>query len=326
MHLPTFVLGLWATSSLLLLSNILQGTGAAQVQTIIDMGTASDHAYFSEVAVKHGRTSGSLFFTDSKADCIRQWTSQGQLKTLAGDCGHPGGFRNGQGDHALFSMPRGLCYHDMDFLVIADSQNACLRRISLDGEVSTFAGQCESPGEHDGDSSEAQFLTAIQGVACLSNCSVLVTDPSSRSVRIIDVGEHCPQPAGKVPQTHSASRWHLAVWSLGGLAAAVTASAGGALLLRKALGRKIRNKRAQVEEASAAGQTHPVLRHPSKVKETQQAINYDDSAQETFLKTLADGVASEAQASLIDLTYDEDKITNSMGAAAGSIHPPEDMI
>ena len=71
------------------------------------------------------------------------------------------------------------------------------------GEVSTFAGQCESPGEHDGDSSEAQFLTAIQGVACLSNCSVLVTDPSSRSVRIIDVGEHCPQPAGKVPQTHS---------------------------------------------------------------------------------------------------------------------------
>ena len=54
------------------------GTGAAQVQTIIDMGTASDHAYFSEVAVKHGRTSGSLFFTDSKANCIRQWTSQGE--------------------------------------------------------------------------------------------------------------------------------------------------------------------------------------------------------------------------------------------------------
>ena len=48
------------------------------MQTIIDMGTASDHAYFSEVAVKHGRTSGSLFFTDSKANCIRQWTSQGE--------------------------------------------------------------------------------------------------------------------------------------------------------------------------------------------------------------------------------------------------------
>ena len=69
------------------------------------------------------------------------------------------------------------------------------------GEVSTFAGQCKSPGEHDGDSSKAKFSTAIQGAACLSNCSVLVTDPSSRSVRIIDVGEHCPWPAGN-PQTH----------------------------------------------------------------------------------------------------------------------------
>ena len=194
------------------------------------------------------------------------------------------------------------------------------------GEVSTFAGQCESPGEHDGDSSEAQFSTAIQGVACLSNCSVLVTDPSSRSVRIIDVGEHCPQPAGR-PQTpsgeqcpeqdpqqtsqcgqaskpflqgfllqifhrlccsllslvhrtrscllntcariqfylHAAPRWHVAVWSLGCLAAAVAASSAGSLLLRTALDRRIRNKRAQVEEASAAGQTRPVLRHLSKV-------------------------------------------------------------
>ena len=64
---------------------------------------------------------------------------------------------------------------------------------------------------------------------------------------------------------HAASRWHLAVWSLGGLAAAVTASAGGALLLRNALDRRIGSKRAQVEEASAAGQTRPLLRHLSEV-------------------------------------------------------------
>ena len=64
---------------------------------------------------------------------------------------------------------------------------------------------------------------------------------------------------------HAAARWHLAVWSLGGLAAAVAASAAGALLLRNALERRIRNKQAQVEEASATGQTRPVLCHLSKV-------------------------------------------------------------
>ena len=51
------------------------------MQTIIDMSTASDHAYFSEVAVKHGHTSGPLFFTDTKANCIWQWTSQGEHPT-----------------------------------------------------------------------------------------------------------------------------------------------------------------------------------------------------------------------------------------------------
>ena len=48
------------------------------MQTIIDMSTASDHAYFSEVAVKIGQTSGPIFFTDTKANCIRQWTSEGE--------------------------------------------------------------------------------------------------------------------------------------------------------------------------------------------------------------------------------------------------------
>ena len=51
------------------------------MQTIIDMSTASDHAYFFDVAIKHEHTSGPLFFTDTKANCIRLWTSQGEHPT-----------------------------------------------------------------------------------------------------------------------------------------------------------------------------------------------------------------------------------------------------
>ena len=50
------------------------------MQTVIDMSTASDHAYFSDIAIKHEHTSGPLYFTDTKANCIRQWTSQGEIK------------------------------------------------------------------------------------------------------------------------------------------------------------------------------------------------------------------------------------------------------
>ena len=60
------------------------------------------------------------------------------------------------------------------------------------GEVDTLAGQCTHSGDVDGDASEALFSTAIDGVACLSNCSILVTDPSSRTVRVITPDGSCP--------------------------------------------------------------------------------------------------------------------------------------
>ncbi len=55
------------------------------------------------------------------------------LQELAGECGHPGGFQNGRGSYALFSKPKGLCYHPQGFLAVTDSQNACIRSVSLDG-------------------------------------------------------------------------------------------------------------------------------------------------------------------------------------------------
>ena len=66
----------------------------------------------------------------------------------------------------------------------------------LAGEVDTLAGQCTHSGDADGDASEALFSTAIEGIACLSNCSILVADPSSRTVRIITPDGDCPGQPG----------------------------------------------------------------------------------------------------------------------------------
>ena len=64
------------------------------------------------------------------------------------------------------------------------------------GEVDTLAGQCTHSGDVDGDANEALFSTAIEGIACLSNCSILVADPSSRTVRIITPDGNCPGQPG----------------------------------------------------------------------------------------------------------------------------------
>lgn len=77
------------------------------------------------------------------------------------------------------------------------------------GEVSTLAGQCGSSGDQDGDASEALFSTAIEGIACLRNCSILVTDPSSRTVRIITPDGDCPHRADKSQHDQGVSLYFL---------------------------------------------------------------------------------------------------------------------
>ena len=80
------------------------------------------------------------------------------------------------------------------------------------GEVDTLAGQCTHSGNMDGDATEALFSTAIEGIACLSNCSILVADPSSRTVRIITPDGECPGHPGSTQDnegTYPLVRFHL---------------------------------------------------------------------------------------------------------------------
>jgi len=52
----------------------------------------------------------------------------------AGRLGHAG-FRDGHRQRALFSAPRGMCADTNGTLIIADSGNACVRRVSTNGEL-----------------------------------------------------------------------------------------------------------------------------------------------------------------------------------------------
>ena len=52
----------------------------------------------------------------------------------AGRIGHAG-FRDGPRQRALFNAPRGMCADTNGTLIVADSNNACIRRIAADGEL-----------------------------------------------------------------------------------------------------------------------------------------------------------------------------------------------
>jgi hypothetical protein len=84
--------------------------------------------------------------------------AQNYVTTYAGT-GSPG-FVNGDTSIASFNKPFGICIDQSGNLYLADSYNNCIRKIGIDGIVSTYAGS-GTAGYLDGPASEAKFNQPI---------------------------------------------------------------------------------------------------------------------------------------------------------------------
>ena len=88
--------------------------------------------------------------------------------------GGDAGFADGNGVNAQFNIPSGIAKDNEGVLYIADTANFRIRKITPDGEVSTFAGSGE-PGFADGTAANASF-TALRDVAVDNMGNVYVAD------------------------------------------------------------------------------------------------------------------------------------------------------
>ncbi|ADB39806.1 NHL repeat containing protein [Spirosoma linguale] len=80
----------------------------------------------------------NLYFADGIARIFKV-TPQGNLSLYAGSGGT--GYQDGSLDKAKFLWPYGLAFDRAGNLYVADSGNQAIRKISPDGQVTTFAGQ-----------------------------------------------------------------------------------------------------------------------------------------------------------------------------------------
>jgi sugar lactone lactonase YvrE len=80
--------------------------------------------------------SGNIYVADSYNDRIRMITPDGQVSTVAGK-GAPG-FADGDRNTALFDTPSGIIVANDNSLIVADTGNDRLRRITPDGNVATL--------------------------------------------------------------------------------------------------------------------------------------------------------------------------------------------
>jgi sugar lactone lactonase YvrE len=82
---------------------------------------------------------GTVFVADSGNHAIRKISPAGMVVTVAGLAGTSGS-ADGPGTTARFNSPQGIALDANGTLYIADTLNATVRRLGLDGQVTTVAG------------------------------------------------------------------------------------------------------------------------------------------------------------------------------------------
>ena len=124
---------------------------------------------------------GNVYVADSYNDRIRVITSEGQVRTLAGQ--DAPGFADGQGAVAAFDTPTGIALDRHGMLLVADSGNDAIRKIEKDGRVSTLARTDPNDG--------AGLLQGIVGLAPTWDGFVYIA--SYRRGRVVEMS-----PAGSL--------------------------------------------------------------------------------------------------------------------------------
>jgi sugar lactone lactonase YvrE len=124
---------------------------------------------------------GVVFVADTYNDCIRA-IENGVVRTIAG-INEPG-YRDGRGTEARFDTPCGIAVGVDGALLVADTGNHRIRRVTLDGEVTTIP-KTDAHGDQAGNSFDATFPEPM-GIAVRRDGMIFVACAGDSSVRMLD--------------------------------------------------------------------------------------------------------------------------------------------
>ncbi|WP_201698491.1 beta-propeller domain-containing protein [Paraburkholderia hiiakae] len=114
-------------------------------------------------------------------NAIYRFTPAGAMSIFAG--GVSAGYADGQGASALFDAPQGMAFDANGNLLIADSGNNVIRKITPGGTVSTVAGS-SAEGNADGTGMAASFSEPVD-VAVDARGNIFVADGGNSAIRKI---------------------------------------------------------------------------------------------------------------------------------------------
>jgi len=173
------------------------------IATVAGGGTAANvdgipatTAQFIDLAAIAVDASGDIFVSDLGYSVVRKVSPSGIIATVAGNgtSGYSGD--GGPAVHARLGDPYGLAVDGAGNLYIADSENNCVRKVSSNGTITTFAGTGFAGFSGDGGAAASAQLDYPQGVALDGSGNLLIADLDNYRVRKVSANGTITTVAG----------------------------------------------------------------------------------------------------------------------------------
>lgn len=138
---------------------------------------------------------GNIYVTEYGNNIVRKISADGQVSTLAGVQGQIGQL-DGDAASALFNRPHGLAVGPDQSVFVCDMHNYAIRKISPEGQVTTYAGKMGEAGSVDGHRLDARFLKP-EAIVIDRIGNLYVADTYNCTIRKIDTTGVVTTIAGK---------------------------------------------------------------------------------------------------------------------------------
>jgi sugar lactone lactonase YvrE len=154
-----------------------------KVITIINLSNIYPTLFNTPYDIKMDKNN-NLFITNSSANNIIKLDANYNPSIFAGSLTGISGYKNGNGNIALFNFPEGIIIDSFDNIYIADTTNNVIRKITQTKNVTTFCGN-NIRGHQDGNANDASF----NGPAMMSidsDDNIYVCDSGNGMIRKIN--------------------------------------------------------------------------------------------------------------------------------------------
>lgn len=142
---------------------------------------------------------GRVYVVSQGANSIIQIMQDGRVDLLAGNEGSIlGGFLDGTGAGALFSQPEGIALDITGNLLVADTGNNAIRKVTPAGVVTTVAGQGRFRSGFVNGPAATAHLSEPRGIAADGAGNVYFADKNIACIRMVSAGGEVSTFVGEV--------------------------------------------------------------------------------------------------------------------------------